>query len=161
MVIIHWTALSDVEKSFRAMNPEVLPGKDRQDVAKGGDLNVSAHFLVAQDGTIYQLMPVTWVARHCIGLNHCAIGIENVGGEKGKDNLTQEQLQANVFLVRKLKEKFPEIEYVIGHHEYLRFEKHPLFLEQDSGYRTQKQDPGPRFMKKLRKQIKDLDLKSR
>src|SRR5580693_7225904 len=51
----------------------------RPELQREGELNVSAHFLVDRDGTIYRLMPETWMARHCIGLNRVAIGIENVG----------------------------------------------------------------------------------
>ena len=71
-------------------------------------------------------MPETWMARHVIGLNHYAIGIENIGGIDGKDDLTEAQVKANAFLVCFLKNKYPEIKYVIGHNEYLNFKK--LFL---------------------------------
>jgi len=54
-------------------------------------LNVSAHFLVDRDGTIYQLMPETRMARHAIGVNHLAIGVENVGDER-KWPLTEAQM---------------------------------------------------------------------
>jgi len=43
------------------------------------------------------------------------------------DNLTDAQIQANIALVRYLKNKYPTIEYLIGHHEYLHFEGHPLW----------------------------------
>ena len=67
----------------------------RRYLVRGGRVNVSAHYLVARNGTIYRLMPDNWMARHCIGLNYDSIGIENVGGGKhGK--LTRKQLEANV-----------------------------------------------------------------
>lgn len=160
MIIVHWTASNKLERGFKAMNPEILPAK-RKDVHAGGDLNVSAQFLVDQDGTIYQLMPENWMGRHCIGLNHCSIGIENIGGQGGIDNLTDQQLEANLLLIRMLKKKYPSITYLIGHHEYRQFEDHPLFLEKDKGYRTDKVDPGARFMKELRLELKDLKLLSR
>jgi beta-N-acetylhexosaminidase len=37
---------------------------------------VSAQFIIAKDGTIYQLMPLTYRARHCIGMNYVSFGIE-------------------------------------------------------------------------------------
>lgn len=37
---------------------------------------VSAQFIIAKDGTIYQLMPLYYRARHCIGMNYVAFGIE-------------------------------------------------------------------------------------
>lgn len=93
-----------------------------------------------------------------IGLNYCAIGVENVGG--GPDlPLTQAQLAANISLVFYLKKKFPDIEYLIGHHEYQAFFKHPLWKESDPNYLTKKNDPGPKFMEGIRKELKALKLK--
>jgi hypothetical protein len=36
----------------------------------------SAQFIIAKDGTIYQLMPLNYRARHCIGMNYISFGIE-------------------------------------------------------------------------------------
>jgi len=115
-------------------------------------------FLVDRDGTVYRLMPETWMARHCIGLNSSAIGVENVGGGKSIDNMTDEQIAANIQLVRYLAEKYPTIRYLIGHMEYRDFEGHPLWLELDEGYRTEKVDPGDRFMTAVRDAVADLGL---
>lgn len=38
-----------------------------------------AHFVVDKDGTIYQLVPLSVMCRHTVGLNATAIGIEQVG----------------------------------------------------------------------------------
>ena len=119
---------------------------------------VSAHYLIDRDGTIYHLMPDTIMARHTIGLNHCAIGIENVGGTP-QTPLTEAQFKSNAWLVRQLSGRYP-IEYLIGHYEYTAFEGHPLWMEKDTGYRTEKTDPGPEFMRKIRRSLKDLSLKS-
>ena len=155
MVVLHWTAIPSLEGSFQAFYPSRLP-EARGDISSAGALNVSAHYLVDRDGTIYQLMPDTLMARHTIGLNHCAIGIENVGGTP-ETPLTQEQLQANAWLVRNLAGRYP-IRYLIGHYEYTAFEGHPLWLENDSAYRTEKTDPGQDFMKKIRHSLRDLQL---
>lgn len=48
-------------------------------MAGSSALNVSTQFLVDRDGTIFRLLPDTTFARHVIGLNHLAIGIENIG----------------------------------------------------------------------------------
>ena len=101
------------------------------------------------------------MARHVIGLNYTAIGIENVGGAHDVDDLTDGQLKANEYIVRYLKQKYPSIEYLIGHYEYTLFEHHPLWKESDSTYRTQKTDPGVRFMTLLRERVSDLKLQSR
>lgn len=155
MVVIHWTAINDLDSSFRAFEDPELPGH-RGEISGAGSLNVSAHFLVDRDGIIYRLMRETTMARHVIGLNHTAIGIENVGGSDAR--LTGEQLKANEKLIRYLNKKY-DLDYLIGHYEYRLFEGHELWLEVDEGYRTQKTDPGIDFMSRLRNELNDLDFK--
>lgn len=156
MIVLHWTAIPTLEGSFEAFEPERLPGA-RGDIQTAGALNVSAHYLIDRDGTIYHLMPDTIMARHTIGLNHCAIGIENVGGTS-ETPLTEAQFKSNAWLVRQLAGRYP-IEYLIGHYEYTAFEGHPLWMEKDAGYRTEKTDPGPEFMRDIRRSLKDLAFK--
>ena len=153
IIVIHHTAMDDLKESFNRFNPEILTS-DRKDIQKGGNLNVSAQFFVDFDGTIYSLMPETYMARHVIGLNFYSIGIENIGGNKKE--LSLEQLKANIELVKYLKEKYKTIEYLIGHYEYQNFANHPLFLEKDAKYRTIKQDPAVGFMEELRSNFSDL-----
>jgi len=156
IVVLHWTAISTLGGSYNAFRNVELP-KGRTEIAGAGSLNVSAHFLVDRNGKIYRLMPETIMARHVIGLNHVAIGVENVGGTKSTP-LTKKQLRANIWLVEYLNKKY-DIEYVIGYHEYTNFENHELWLEMDEGYRTQKSDPGEKFMRKLRAATKHLQFK--
>jgi N-acetyl-anhydromuramyl-L-alanine amidase AmpD len=156
MIVLHWTVIPTFQKSFEAFDPTTLPNW-RPDIKNVSGLNVSSHFMVDRDGTIYQLLPETTMARHVIGLNHCAIGVENVGGTEDLP-LTKAQIRSNIWLVRYLKEKY-DIDYLIGHYEYTLFENHPLWLEKDAGYRTKKTDPGPDFMKKIRKSVADLNFK--
>lgn len=158
ILVLHWTAIPDLKGSFDAFEPEHLPSS-RPDLAGAGQVNVSIQFLVDRDGTIYRLMPETWMARHVIGLNYNAIGVENVGGAGSIDNLTDDQITSNIRLVRYLVKKYPTIEYLIGHSEYREFEGHPLWLELDETYRTEKVDPGDRFMTAVRSAVSSLNLK--
>ena len=158
VIVLHWTAIDDLEETLLRFDPEALPAA-RADLGGTDQVNVSSQFLVDRDGTVYRLMPETWMARHTIGLNLSAIGIENVGGGGGIDNMTRRQIRANIRLVRYLKSKYPSIEYLIGHSEYREFEGHPLWLEVDDNYRTKKVDPGSRMMSKVRRAVADLDLK--
>jgi len=153
IVLVHYTAIEGFEKSLARFKSQTLP-TDRPEIIKASALNVSTHFMVERDGTIHQLMPLDFMARHVIGLNYNSIGIENVGGEGYVQDLTVEQLLANIFIVNYLKKKFPSIEYVVGHHEYRCFEGTDLWLEKDDGYRTEKHDPGKIFMRDLRANIK-------
>ncbi len=156
MIVLHWTAIPTLKRSFAAFNRSTLPNW-RPDLENVSGLNVSSHFLVDRNGTIYRLMPETTMARHTIGLNHCAIGIENVGGTEVLP-LTRKQLRSNIYLVQYLASKY-DIDYLIGHQEYTQFEGHPLWLEVDDGYRTKKTDPGMDFMKKVRKATKKFNFK--
>lgn len=157
MVVVHWTVIPTFEKSFEAFDAPMLPNW-RPEIANASALNVAAQFLVDQDGTIYSLLPETYMARHVIGLNHCAIGIENVGGTDDK-KLTKKQLRSNIKLINYLKKKYDDIEYVIGHYEYTNFEGHELWLEKDSGYRTKKTDPGVEFINTIRKRTSKYNWK--
>ena len=156
MIVLHWTAIPTFEGSFEAFLNTKLPNW-RSDIESVSGLNVSTHFLVDQDGTIYSLMPETIMGRHVIGLNHSAIGVENVGGTKDTP-LTKAQLKSNIWLVKYLAKKY-NIEYVIGHHEYTFFENHELWLEKDDSYRTKKTDPGNEFMSKVRKATNKFEFK--
>ena len=156
MVVIHWTAIPTVEGTFETFDPPLLP-QSRRGIAGASSLNVSSQYLIGRDGAIYQLLPDTVFARHVIGLNYCAIGVENVGN--GSDlPLTDAQLHANIRLVKHLCKKYP-IEYLIGHYEYTKFAGGPLWKEKDPNYRTVKTDPGEDFMRKLRHALKNYHLK--
>ncbi len=154
MVVIHWTAIPTLGASFNAFKPSTLQG--REELQQASMLNVSAHFLVDRDGTIYRLLPETAFARHVIGLNHSAIGIENVGdGDQYK--LTEQQFTANVKLVQYLHYKYP-IRYIIGHHDYQRYIGHPLWKETDPNYLTEKSDPGNAWMNRLYKSFEQVGV---
>ncbi len=143
-VVVHWTAADNWESTYNYFySPE------RAD----GTLNVASHFLVGRDGTIYRLTEETALNRHAIGYNWCAIGIENVGGVDGEEDLTYEQLAANIRLIRYLHEKYPTIRYVFGHYQQDEARESGLYIEHVEGYRSEKSDPGPYFMRELRENL--------
>jgi beta-N-acetylhexosaminidase len=159
-IVLHWTAIMKLKWCMNAMKKEIITS-NRKNIAKASQLNVSAHFLVQRDGTINQLLPDNWMARHVIGLNYSAIGVENIGGDGNKEeDLTQAQVEANIRLIKYLKQKYPDIEYLLGHYEYLDMQKTPLWLELDDGYRTFKVDPGEKFMGEVRSKLQHLRLKT-
>lgn len=156
-IVLHFTAINSFISTWNYFNRTRIEA-ERPELLRESELNVSAQFLVDRDGTIYRLMPENWMARHCIGLNHVAIGVENVGDEKDFP-LTDAQVDADAALVRYLAAKFP-IVYLLGHHEYRRMEKTSLFYEAIPGYRTGKSDPGEDFMRHVRARLTGLDLKA-
>jgi len=155
VIVLHYTGGSSA-KATRAYFDNVEIEAARTQLARGGAVNVSAHFLVDRDGTIYRLQPETRFARHCIGLNHVAIGVENVG-DGAKWPLTDAQVAANAALVRDLAARFP-ITHLLGHHEVMKFRAHPYFVERDASYRNTKSDPGAPFMAEVRERVADLGL---
>ena len=169
LVVVHYTAiptLADTLAAFAGLHT----GPDREIIRRNGLLNVGIQFVVDRDGTIYKLYPETVIARHVIGLNHVAIGIENVGDgdlparwlpgrRRAEAPLTGAQLAANLALVRYLVARYPSIGWVIGHSEYRWLERpahpaHDLFYEALPAYRTEKSDPGRRFIKRLRRGLR-------
>ena len=157
VIVLHWTYIPTLDSAFSEFKNEDL-NPDRTEISNASNLNVSSQFMVDRDGTIYRLMPENYMARHVIGLNYNAIGIENVGGDE-QTPLTQEQVDANIKLVTYLKGKY-NIDYVIGHYQYTLFEEHELWLEKDDGYRTEKTDPGEDFVTKVFKATQHLGLKN-
>ena len=154
VIVLHWTAGPSAESTHRYFSSATLNG--RKKLQGAGAVNVGSQFLIDRDGTIHQLLEETRIARHCIGLNHISIGVENVGGGK-QWPLTEEQVEANILLIRYLNQKH-DITHVIGHFEYRKLEGHPYFSEKDPKYRTAKSDPGADFMTKVRAGIEDLEL---
>lgn len=149
-VVVHWTAGSTWQSAYNIFYNETM---------EDGTVNVSAQFIVDRDGTIYRTMPENYLAKHAIGYNWCAIGIENVGGVNNVEDLTDAQLQANIELIRYLHEKYPDIEYVFGHYQQIEARASGLHIENDPDYFAGKPDPGPIFMQALRDALEGDGLK--
>jgi len=78
------------------------------------------HFVIDADGTIHQLVPLSLMCRHTVGLNHTAIGIEHVGRSDAQVMGNRRQLRASLRLTRWLQARFGiATEHVIGHSESL------------------------------------------
>lgn len=152
-VVVHWTASDSMEGVYRFFYDE------EKKSLKNGTLNVASHYLVGKDGTIWQLTPETALNRHAIGLNWCAIGIENVGGVNGREDLTKAQLKANIKLISYLHKKYPTITWVVGHYQQDKAMHTELWKEKIKGYYHGKVDPGPIFMEGLKKGLSEEGVK--
>ncbi len=155
VIVLHYTGGGSAAAT-RAYFDQVRIEASRRQLANAGAVNVSAHFVVDRDGTIYRLQPETRFARHCIGLDHIAIGIENVGDEATWP-LTDAQVDADAALVRELAARFP-ITHLLGHYEVMKFRTSSYFVERDPAYRNSKPDPGERFMARVRAKLGDVKL---
>jgi len=154
MVVVHWTAGASAKSAYHTFLSERQTGQRIR--RSWNEVNLAAHFVVDRDGTIIRLMPETRMGRHTIGLNHLAIGIENVG-DGDRMPLTPAQVEANAHLVRWLTWRY-DLTHLIGHYEYQHFEGHPYFEETFDWFRTGRADPGEAFMADLRTQVADLGL---
>jgi len=151
MIVVHYTAIASLPETLRFFKSARLDQAARRDIASGGDVNVSAHYVVDSNGDIYQLAPENVICRHTIGFNYTAIAIENVAADAGQ--LTERQARATAALVCRILGRHPTIRYLIGHHEYRdsTLPHYRLLVEKQASYRfTDKIDPGPQFMARVR-----------
>ena len=114
VIVVHYTANS----SFRATFDTFAP--DRPDVELHELPGLCSHFVVDTDGTIYQLVSISIMCRHTVGLNYTAIGVENVGTSAGQIFARPAQLRASTRLVAWLRcREGIGLKNVIGHAESL------------------------------------------
>ncbi len=129
VIVEHWTAsnsFSSAYNTFAADTPDVelheLPG-------------VCSHFVIDSDGTIYQLVPISIICRHTVGLNYTAIGIEHVGTSDSAVLDNPRVLKASLRLTRWLRCRAGiKVSNVIGHNESL---SSPYHRERVRRLRTQ------------------------
>ena len=129
VIVEHYTAtdsFSSAYNTFAADTPDSelheLPG-------------TCAHFIVDRDGTIYQLVPLSTMCRHTVGLNYTSIGIEHVGTSDAEILSNPRQLRASLALTAWLMARFGiELRNVIGHNESLTS---PYHRERYSAWRCQ------------------------
>lgn len=150
VVVLHWTAGPTARSAFWTF---YKPRRARKDPHH--QLNLSVHFIVDRDGTIYQLMPTDRIGAHVVGLNHVAIGVENVG-DLQRWPLTPAQVTANIALVRFLAQKH-DLTHLIGHYEFKRFHGHPMWKGPE-GHHIGRADPGEAFMEQVWSGVRDLGL---
>jgi beta-N-acetylhexosaminidase len=94
-----------------------------------------AHFVIDTDGTIYQLVALTTMCRHTVGLNYTAIGIEHVGDSDAQILADPRQLDASLALTLWLMQRYHiSLASVIGHNESL---SSPYHRENYAGWRCQ------------------------
>jgi hypothetical protein len=81
--------------------------------------------VIDRDGTIYQLVPLSTICRHTVGLNWTAIGIEHVGTSDASILDNPRQLHASFELTLWLMSRYSiSLPNVIGHAESLTSRYH-------------------------------------
>ncbi|HWI21479.1 MAG TPA: peptidoglycan recognition family protein [Baekduia sp.] len=149
VIVEHYTVtttFSPVFNAFSSNNP------DPELHEKPG---TCAHFVVDRDGKIYQLVPLTVMCRHTVGLNYTAIGIEHVGMSDDGVLSNKRQMRASLRLTRWLRcSNHIAPRNVIGHAESL---SSPFHMERIESLQNQTHGDFPRpKMKKYRSRLKKL-----
>ena len=119
MVVVHRADTDNLQAAYEKMRRVTLTSTETTERSGGApEVNVSTHYLVDRDGSIYSLMKDFHIARHIDGLEPHAIGITNVAATERA--LTDAQITANALLIRHLKGQYGTITWLIGASEFLR-----------------------------------------
>jgi N-acetylmuramoyl-L-alanine amidase len=128
VIVIHYTEAS-YGSTFNTFANDV-PDSELHELPA-----TSAHFVIDSDGTIHQLVSLGTMARHTVGLNWTAIGIEHVGFSDAQVLGDRTQITASLHLVHWLRCRYRiAIKNVIGHNESL---SSPYHREDVPSLRTQ------------------------
>jgi beta-N-acetylhexosaminidase len=129
VVVEHWTAGNSFSSAYNTF------ARDTRDVELHELPGVCSHFVIDTDGTIYQLVPVSIMCRHTVGLNYTAIGIEHVGTSDNAVLGNPRVLRSSLRLTRWLRCTYAiKLRDVIGHNESL---SSPFHMERVRRLRTQ------------------------
>lgn len=113
VIVIHYTDAS-YSSTFNTFANDV-PDSELHELPA-----TSAHFVIDSRGTIHQLVSLGAIARHTVGLNWTAIGIEHVGFSDAQVLGDRRQMSSSLRLVHWLGCRFHiQIRNVIGHAESL------------------------------------------
>jgi beta-N-acetylhexosaminidase len=129
VIVEHFTETPDFRSTYNTFAPDV-PDSELHELP-----GTCSHFVVDTDGTIYQLVALSIMCRHTVGLNWTAIGIEMVANSDSEILHRPRQLDASLALTRWLRCRFRiSIANVIGHNESL---SSPFHHENVVALRTQ------------------------
>ena len=114
VIVEHYTVTPSLQAAYNTFAPDSripelheLPG-------------ICSHFVIDTDGTIYQLVPLSLMCRHTVGLNYTAIGIEHVGDSDSAVLGNPRVFKASLELTNWLRCRYGiAVKNVIGHNESL------------------------------------------
>jgi N-acetylmuramoyl-L-alanine amidase len=119
VIVEHYTAGTSFSSAWNTF------AADTPDPELGELPGTCAHFVIDRDGTIYQLVPLSTMCRHTVGLNWTAIGIEHVGTSDASILGNPRQLRASLRLTLWLMSRYRiSLPNVIGHAESLTSRYH-------------------------------------
>lgn len=146
VIVEHMTANTSFSATFNTFAPDV-PDTELHELP-----GTCAHFVIAPDGTIHQLVSLKWICRHTVGLNWTAIGIEHVGLREAGVLGSVRMLRASLRLTRWLQGRYGITDgNVIGHAESL---SSPHHREKVARLKRQTHGDWPRrFMVRYRREL--------
>jgi beta-N-acetylhexosaminidase len=119
VIVEHYTASDSFSSAWSTFARDV-PDAELHELP-----GTCAHFVIDRDGTIYQLVSLTTICRHTVGLNWTAIGIEHVGTSDASVLQNAKQMAASLRLTLWLAHRFGiSLPNVIGHNESLTSRYH-------------------------------------
>jgi N-acetylmuramoyl-L-alanine amidase len=114
VIVEHYTATTTFSSTWNTF------ASDAPDPELHEQPGTCAHFVIDRDGTIYQLVPLTTICRHTVGLNWTAIGIEHVGTSDASILANPRELRSSLQLTLWLMHRYGiSLPNVIGHAESL------------------------------------------
>jgi beta-N-acetylhexosaminidase len=119
VIVEHFTGSKSFSSAYSLFSRDV-PDSELHELPA-----LCAHFVVDRDGTIYQLVALTTMCRHTVGLNWTAIGIEHVATSDAAVLSNPRQLAASRRLTLWLMDRYGiRLGDVIGHNESLTSRYH-------------------------------------
>jgi len=132
VIVLHFTGSSDYSSVFNTFAPDV-PDSELHELP-----GLCSHFVIDTSGTIHQLVPITVMCRHTVGLNWTAIGIEAVGRSDAEILSRPREVAAILATTRWLRCTLGiRVRDVIGHNESL---SSPFHHERVAALRRQTHD---------------------
>jgi N-acetylmuramoyl-L-alanine amidase len=129
VIVEHYTASNSFSSAFSTFARNIPDGELHE--LPG----TCAHFVIDTDGRIYQLVPLSTMCRHTVGLNWTAIGIEHVGTSTAQVLGNPRQRSASLRLSLWLADAYRiALADVIGHNESL---ESPYRRERYAAWRCQ------------------------
>ncbi len=129
VIVQHFTVTDTAAEAIAIFEPDV------PDAELGELPGTCAHFVIDRDGTILQLVPLSIMCRHTVGLNYTSIGIEHAGHSAEEVLSNDAQMESSLALTRWLQCRYGIADSdVIGHNESL---SSPHHREQVAELRTQ------------------------
>src|SRR4051812_36250308 len=119
VIVEHYTASTSFSSAWNTF------ASDAPDAELHERPGTCAHFVIDSDGTIYQLVPLTIICRHTVGLNWTAIGIEHVGTSDASILSSPREMRSSLALTLWLMQRYRiSLPNVIGHSESLTSRYH-------------------------------------